>query len=361
MGLIALALVALPVVLGIANLLLQRRAHGPAPAGALVSILIPARDEAARIGPCLAAALASRGVAVEVLVMDDGSTDGTGEVVRRLAEGEPRLRLLRAPPLPPGWSGKVHACWRLAEAARGTHLLFIDADVALAPGAAAALAGHAARRGIALVSGVPRQVIGSLGEALTVPAINLLLLGYLPGVGGAFTRLPGLGAACGQLLLFDRAAYFGSGGHAALRGTLHDGLALPRHLRAGGWRTEMVDGAPLARCRMYGGFREAWRGFVKNAHEGMATPLGLPVWTVLLAGGHLLPWLVLEDPAGLAAALLGLGLRAAVTRRAREPWWTVPLHPATVAVALAIQWNALLRTALGRPAAWKGRAYPAAP
>ncbi|MFC7543611.1 squalene/phytoene synthase family protein [Siccirubricoccus deserti] len=171
----------------------------------------------------------------------------------------------------------MHACALLAEAARGSHLLFIDADVRLAPEAAAALAEHAAARGIAMVSGVPRQRILSLGEALTVPAINLLLLGYLPGGGRAFTRRPDLAAACGQLVLCDRAAYAAIGGHGAVRGVLHDGLALARRFRLQGLRTEVVDGAPLATCRMYRGFRESWAGFVKNAREDgdAAWPAGL--------------------------------------------------------------------------------------
>jgi hypothetical protein len=360
---IALALALLPAGLGSVNLALLprlRAGDGDAlPRDALVSILIPARNEAANIEACLRAALASAGTAVEVVVMDDGSEDGTGGIVARVAAGDPRVRLLSAPALPPGWTGKVHACARLAEAARGTHLLFLDADVRLAPGAAAAMAAHAAWRRIAMVSGVPRQAIGSLGEALTVPAINLLLLGYLPGGGRASTRRPGLAAACGQLVLCDRAAYEAVGGHGAMRGVLHDGLALARLFRARGHATEVVDGAPLATCRMYRGFREAWAGFLKNAREGMATPLGLPVWTVLLAGAHLWPWALLPAPQAVLALALVFALRAAVTWRAREPWWTVPLHPATMLVALAIQWTALVRAAFGRPAGWKGRAYPA--
>ena len=148
-----LPLAALPAALGAMNLLRMPRLAPASPAPErLVSILIPARDEAANIGPCVAAALASTGVATEVLVMDDGSSDGTAAIVAGLATTEPRLRLLSAPALPPGWTGKVHACARLAEAARGTHLLFIDADVRLAPEAAARLAAHAAEREIGLVA-----------------------------------------------------------------------------------------------------------------------------------------------------------------------------------------------------------------
>ena len=357
-AILALVLAAIPATLAASNLLLLPRAAGAPPDGALVSILVPARDEEANIEACLRAALASRGVPVEVVVMDDGSRDATPAIVRRLAAEDARVRLVSAPALPPGWTGKVHACARLDEAARGTHLLFLDADVRLAPDAAAALAAHAERHGLAMVSGVPRQVIRTPGEALTVPAINLLLLGYLPGGGRASTARASLAAACGQMVLCERRAYEAVGGHASVRGVLHDGLALARRFRKAGHRTEVVDGAPLADCRMYRTFAEAWAGFGKNAREGMATPLGLPVWTVLLAGAHLWPWALLPAPAAVLALALVLGLRAAVTWRAREPWWTVPLHPLTVLVALAIQWTALARWALGRPAGWKGRAYP---
>ncbi|WP_424814306.1 glycosyltransferase [Roseococcus sp. YIM B11640] len=350
-----LMLALLPAFLGLLNLWRQQRAHGSPPAGTRVSILIPARNEAPRIGPCLEAALASTGCEIEVLVMDDGSTDGTAEMVAR----HPGVRLLQAPPLPPGWTGKVHACARLAEAATGTHLLFIDADVRLAPQAAAAMAAHAARRRAGMVSGVPRQRIGSLGEALTVPFINLLMLGYLPFGGRATTRLASFAAACGQLLLVEREAYARAGGHAAIPAVLHEALALARRFRAAGLDTEIVDGAPLAECRMYAGFAEAWDGFMKNAREGMATPIGLPIWTFLLAGAHLAPWFLLPAWEGFAALALGFGLRAAITRRVREPWWTVPLLPLMVATALALQWTALVRGWLGYPAGWKGRAYPA--
>jgi hypothetical protein len=116
---------------------------------------------------------------------------------------------------------------------------------------------------------------------------------------------------------------------------------------------------------MYRGFREAWAGFSKNAREGMATPRGLPVWTALLLGGHVLP--VLLVPAVLAGAAptlvvgavlsLSLGFRLLLTVATRESFWTVPLHPLGVATALAIQWAALLRRR--RASEWKGRLYPA--
>ncbi len=356
----ALALALMPIIFGAINLWRMPRVRGTPAAGTLVSVLIPARNEAGNIAACVETALASTGCAVEVVVMDDGSTDGTAAIVEAMAARDPRVRLVQAPALPPGWTGKVHACARLAEHAQGSHLLFIDADVRLAPHAAAAMAAHAQDRRIAMLSGVPRQVIGSLGEALTVPFINMLLICYLPFGGRATQRKPSLAAACGQLVMVERRAYDAIGGHGAIKGVLHDGIALARLFRARGHDTEILDGAPLATCRMYAGFAQSWQGFIKNAREGMATPVGLPVWTVLLAGAHLWPWFLL--PSGEAALTIALmfALRAAVTWRTGEPWWTVPLHPFTVLVALAIQWTALGRSALGLKAGWKGRAYEAA-
>jgi glycosyltransferase involved in cell wall biosynthesis len=362
LGFILLALAALPAILTVMNLKTLRATpqHRPA-SDTLVSILIPARNEGANIGPALEAALASTGVRVEILVMDDGSTDETASIVDTYARRDARVRLLTAPPLASGWTGKIHACHHLSEAAAGTHFLFMDADVRLAPHAAAALAGHAQSGNAKLVSAVPRQVMRSLGELLIVPTINFLLVGYLPMRLMRRSPDPGLGAACGQLVLVEREAYRAAGGHAAIRSLLHDGIQLARLFRRKGIMTDLVPGDRLASCRMYARFGDAWAGFAKNAHEGMATPVGLPIWTVLLFGGHVLPFGLLAMAPTLPillAALVSLSTRAVVTVATRENPLSIPLHPFTMLVGLAIQWSVLLRIGGKRRAGWKGRLYP---
>jgi cellulose synthase/poly-beta-1,6-N-acetylglucosamine synthase-like glycosyltransferase len=366
LALLCLVTALLPAALAAMNLAVLRRPVPEAATG-LVSILIPARNEAGNIDATVRAALASTGVPVEVIVGDDHSTDATPEIVRAI--GDPRLRLVAVPSLPEGWTGKNHACSHMAGLARGDHLLFIDADVRLEPEAASALAAQGRRTGAALVSGVPRQRIETIGELLTVPLIDFLLLGYLPVPLMRRLKDPSLGAACGQLILFERAAYAATGGHGAIRTSLHDGVRLPRLLRAAGYRTDLVAASTLATCRMYDGFAQAWAGFSKNAHEGMATPRALPVWTLLLGCGQLLPpvlvlagLLDLIPTSALVPAVLAWGLslatRSAITVAVREPLATIPLHPAAVAVALAIQWNVLLRRERAGAATWKGRSYP---
>ncbi|MDF2689580.1 MAG: glycosyl transferase [Microvirga sp.] len=362
LGLILLGLAALSFALALVNLSILRATPLHTPKGdVLVSILIPARNEAKNIGPALDAALSSVGVPVEILVMDDGSTDATPEIVRAYAARDERVRLLTAPSLEEGWTGKVHACHHLSEAARGTHFLFVDADVRLGPHAAARLAGHAQETHASLVSAVPRQITRTLGELLTVPTINLLLLGYLPMGFMRLSRDPGLGAACGQLMLVEREAYRAIGGHAAIRTRIHDGIQLARLFRRKGFMTDLAPGDHLASCRMYTRFDEAWNGFAKNAHEGMATPVALPIWTILLLGGHVLPFALLPFAPTfpiVAAALLSLATRTLVTVATRENPWSIPLHPFTMLVGLAIQWSVLLRIGTTRRAGWKGRLYP---
>lgn len=369
---VSLFLALLPLGLGALNLLLYRRPKAAPPPGSAVSILIPARNEEATIAASVEAALASRGVEVEVVVLDDHSTDRTAEIVRAIAARDPRVRLESAPPLPPGWSGKQHACQALAKLARHPVLLFQDADVRLAPDAARLTCGALLSGRHGLVSGFPRQETGTLAEALVIPLIHVLLLGYLPMLGMRRSGDPRFGAACGQLIAVRREAYRKAGGHAAISASLHDGVTLPRAFRRAGQGTDLFDATGLASCRMYRGWREVWSGFTKNATEGMATPAALPVWTVLLFGGHVLPWILLGwaalDPlpdeavvmAGMAAAA-GLLFRLLLMVRFRQSVVGALLHPVGILIMLAIQWAALLRARHGRPSEWRGRAYPTGP
>ncbi len=209
---IAIALVSLvcalvPAAMMIANL----RLYGPPPRvdGSplpAVSVLIPARNEAAGIGDAVRAALATTGVEFEVVVMDDGSSDGTAGIVAGIAEGDARVRLERAAALPAGWNGKQHACWELAQAARYPVLCFVDADVRLGPECVGRMAGFL--EGKALVSGFPRQITGTWMEWMLLPLIHFVLLGFLPISRMRMGTDPAYAAGCGQFLMVRRDAYF---------------------------------------------------------------------------------------------------------------------------------------------------------
>ena len=369
LAVVGLVLGSLYVLVTLLNLAIFRsppRAKGRP--GHSVSILIPARDEAGNIGPALKAALSQDDAEVEVVVLDDGSTDGTSGIVSRAAAADPRVRLIRGAALPKGWNGKQHACHQLAAAASHPVLLFVDADVRLAPDCVERMLGYLERRSLDLVSGFPRQITRTLGERIVIPQILVLLLGYLPLPMARIAKSDArFAAGCGQLMMVRAEAYRAAGGHAAFRDRMHDGLNLPRNVRRAGGRTDILDATPLAHVRMYDNWADIWAGFTKNATEGMATPRGLPIWTVLLAGGHLLPPLValmaLAAGAGFAAAIAGLTTaavliaRSALAVKARQSPLVVLLHLVGVAVTLWIQWSALRAGRRGQRAIWRGRAY----
>ncbi|MGE0310733.1 MAG: glycosyltransferase family 2 protein [Lautropia sp.] len=370
LGWVSAAFALLPLLMTAANLRRFDRPRGRAPAGTAVSILVPARNEAARIEPTVRAALASVDVEVEVVVLDDQSTDATAGIVRRLSAADGRVRLVRAPPLDAAWAGKQRACHLLGHAARHDVLVFIDADVRLAPRAASAAAARLlADPRVGMVSGFPRELAGSLAEKLSIPWIHLLLLGYLPFGAMRRTLDPAFGAACGQWIVARRDAWLRTGGHGASPLSRHDGLSLPRTFRSAGWATDLFDGHELASCRMYQDLRGVCTGFAKSVGEGLATPVALPVWTVLLALGHVLPWALLPaaawHPALLAPAIAGvaanLALRALLCVRFGQSPLGAVLHPLGALLMLGINWVALTRYLAGRPSEWAGRMYPRTP
>ncbi len=271
-----------------------------------------------------------------------------------------RLRLAPAPPLPPGWVGKQHACACLARLARHELLVFIDADVRLAPDALVRIAGFMQRRDIALGSGFPAEITGTWAEGLLLPLIHFLLLGFLPLPASRRSKAAALGAGCGQLMAVWRGPYERAGGHGAVSMTLHDGIMLPRAFRRAGFLTGVFDASRIARCRMYSSMPDLFAGLAKNATEGMARPVALPVWTVLLGSGQILPVVLVAlapGPLSIAALGLAIGSRLLLAARFGQPVWSALLHPLGVAVLLIVQWWALAGAALGRPAVWRGRAY----
>jgi hypothetical protein len=364
-----------------------------APAGALppISVLIPARNEAGSIEAAVEAALASRGVEFEIVVLDDHSEDDTAAIVQRIAQRNSRVRLESAPPLPAGWCGKQHACFVLARLARYPVLCFVDADVRLDPSGLACMGGFLQSSGADLISGFPRQQTETFWEKLLVPLIHFLLLGFLPLTSMRRNRRPAYAAGCGQLFLSKREAYEKCGGHELVKASLHDGVTLPRAFRRHGLATDLCDATYAANCRMYRSGRDVWQGLGKNAREGLAAPRLIVPATLLLLFGQALPApllvyflsrfaVLVQTPwagfdtlmaayqqsglgVGLALSALATALmyypRVDAALRFRQPMESALLHPLGIVALLVIQWWAAIRALLGRPDAWKGRDYPA--
>lgn len=363
----ALFLAAIPGLLFVLNLMAYRRlAPFPVLSETTVSVLIPTRNEQDNIRETLEAVLANSGCRYEVIVLDDHSTDLTAQIVGEIAQRDPRVRLELAPPLPPDWCGKQHACYILGKLACSPLLVFMDADVRLERDALVRMGAFMRQTGAALASGVPHQRVNSFSERLLIPLIHFILLGFLPMHLMRRTRWPSMSAGCGQLFIARRDAYEACGGHSMLRASLHDGIKLPRVFRRAGLKTELFDATDIASCRMYRTGAETWRGLGKNATEGLAAPGTIIPMSVLLFGGQVLPYALLAASPWLPAASLWLAVPAAILAylprllaayRFRQPFWSTLLHPVAVIALLLIQWTALIRSLRGRPSEWRGRHY----
>jgi len=310
-------------------------------------------------------------VEIEVIVLDDHSTDRTAETVRAIAARDKRVRLETAPPLPDGWCGKQAACFALSRLARHDILTFLDADVRLEPEALARMALYQGKSGAALVSGFPCQETVSLLEKLLIPLIHWLLLSFLPFWAMRRFRWSAFGAGCGQWFLTTRAAYEQVGGHAAVKSSLHDGLTLPRAYRRAGFMTDICDASDLATCRMYRSSREVWLGLAKNAREGLAATRQVGFWTFVLFCGQVMPLALMvigwDVPFVLALALCtffgswlfrGLVRALVLGKSSQQPMLWVHLHPVAILLLLAIQWYAVALAVVGKPIRWKGRPRP---
>jgi hypothetical protein len=366
----------------------------PAPGTGLqaVSILIPARNEAAAIGPALEAALQTRGIAYEIVVMDDNSTDETPAIVQALAAEHPHIRLAQAPPLPSNWNGKQHACWALAQAAHNPILCFVDADVRLGPECVARMVHFLESTNSSLVSGFPRQLTGTTLEWLLLPLIHFVLLGFLPIVRMRRGTDPSFAAGCGQFLMVRADHYFACGGHTQIRRTMHDGLRLPKLFRESGYRTDLADITAHATCRMYTTASQVWSGLAKNATEGLADPARIVPVSIVLFLGQILPTLLcglflaislfldlLENTLGMgvystgpnplhawfvwtiAAVLCAFIPRILSTIRFNQDWRSAALHPIGILTLLLVQWYSLVRKLSGVPVAWRDRTYTPTP
>jgi hypothetical protein len=351
-------LVLLPLVLltlhSMVNASLLRRPPRGASTPKRVAVLLPLRDEAGRVTPCLEALLAQRGVPeLEIVVLDDGSADGTAEVVRSIA-GD-KVRLLTGSGPPDGWLGKPHACAQLAAAVPDAEVLvFVDADVVLSPDAVAG--GVVASAGFALCSPYPR--ITGAGR-LVQPLLQWSWLTFLPLRAMERSARASLAAAGGQWLVVDRAAYDRAGGHAAVRGEVLEDIALARAVKRSGGRITLADGSRLATCHMYDSWRALADGYAKSLWSSFGSASGATAVVVLLLLVYASPpVLLITGQVGLAvvAYLLGVAGRVVTARATGGRAWPDALaHPASVVVfAWLVARSFRLRRQGGLT--WRGRA-----
>lgn len=342
----------------------------------LVSVIVPARNERRNIERCVRSVLATSYPSVEVIVVDDHSDDGTGDIARAIAASDRRLRVVDNPPLPPGWFGKQWACTTGAGVAQGELLCFIDADTAQSPDLLPRAVNVMRARRAELLSVAGHQEMHGFWERVVQPYVfSILLVRYGGTESVNHARRPEDVIANGQFILVRREAYDALGGHEAVRDLVAEDLAIAQRFHAHGRRVALVMGEDQLSTHMYDSFGALVRGWGKNIYAGgrhampggrvgrMLFPFALLAPSVL----GLLPAVVLALAATgvLSAAWLvwaatavgaSLGWWVAAYRKMRQPVWFAVLFPLGAAVVSGI---ALLALARGSRVAWKGRRYVA--
>lgn len=359
------------------NLLLNLRClKRPAADGAvdgsvpLISVLIPARDEEENIGRCLDCLTRQDYPNFEVLVLDDRSADFTASIVQRIADTDSRVKLITGEPLAEGWAGKPFACHQLAKSARGSWLLFVDADTMHAPSMLRSVLALALKLKPSLLSGFPRQLGMSLPQKVVIPVIYFIIMSWMPLWLLQRCKSPKPSLAIGQFMLFPTEEYWRIGGHEAVKSAILEDVWMGVTVCRRGGRHVAVDLSRVVSCDMYRSVGAMWEGLVRSLYSIVA--VSRVALIPLFAIGYfffLLPfyslWSVLVTttvPVDVRALVFFqvaaiLIMRGLVDNRFREPVISAFVHPFGFSfLFLAALYAGGLRL-IGASVRWKRRVY----
>ncbi|MCA9539006.1 MAG: glycosyltransferase [Myxococcales bacterium] len=341
-----------------------------------LSVIIPARNEADNIEACVRSVLALDWPGpLEVVVLDDRSTDGTSQILDRLAAADRRLKVFVGADPPAGWLGKPHALHLAQQHATGDWLWFIDADVTLDPLGARRLLGRTIAQGAEMSSALGHLVVESFWERAVQTRVGALIAGGNPLV-EVNDPLHERVLANGQCLLFKREAYQRLGGHEAIKGSVLDDVDFARLAKSNDVPFRLYFGPGVFKCRMYKTFAEIWQGWTKNLFPALSYSIGDTLFvTAVLAAVSLLPFVLLTKNLilfglGQPVEMWFLGIEAvtvllifivdAVGHKVRGYkwglWWSFPIG---MTVIIGLFWNSAWRITSGRGAVWKGRVVEA--
>ena len=330
-----------------------------------VSVLIPARNEEGHIALTIESVRNQIGLSdYEIIILDDQSSDSTATILGDISSHDPQVTVVTNVVNPPdGWLGKPHACHLLSQAATGSVLVFVDADVILEPTSIAACVNLLRDKNFGLVAPYPQQLAGTSIERLVQPLVTWSWVATMP-LGIAETSLrPSLSAANGQFLIFDSLAYSTSGGHARVKGEVLEDIALMRSLKLSGYQCATVNGSELAHCRMYEEPDSLVNGYTKSLWNAFGSPVGSVAVNSLLAFTYLLPPLVAATSPKKSHRVVGtLGYLSGVASRAMvaantgsRPLPDSFAHPVSIATFIGLNAMSWSRHVRGKNS-WKGRA-----
>ena len=343
----------------------------------LISICIPARNEERNIRACVEAALAQDYPNLEVIVLDDRSTDATPSILATIASHDPRLHPISGSDLPEGWAGKPHALHQALAVARGEWLCFVDADTSVTPEALSSCYVKAIETNADMFTIMTFQIMGTFWEKVVMPLVmTALSVGFSPRKVNDPKRKDAI--ANGQFIMIKRSVYDAIGGHERVKDQIVEDKAIAEQVKWNGYRLVVANGYAVARTRMYTSLPEMWEGWTKNIYLGLRdqssllilgmfgafvlliAALFLPVWPLLglfwyLQGGSWMAAAVITKSLILWAFLIYV--RARVAKAMDVPLWYAFTTPLGAAVFAAMMLTSTWKVLSGKGVTWKGRVY----
>jgi chlorobactene glucosyltransferase len=336
----------------------------------LISILIPARNEAENISRCLKSLLKQDYPNLEIIVLNDNSTDTTSKVVKGIAQKDNRVRLVEGAPLEEGWTGKNFASHQLAKHAKGEYFVFTDADTVHFPKTISSAFGALLTSKIDALSIYPRQIMVSFWERMSVPIINIALQCFIPFILIKKSKSPLICTAIGQFMMFKREAYEKSGGYESIKGHLVDDIQISKRVKKSGYKFMPFDGRNTIYCRMYKNLKGVVIGLTKSIYPAFnGNILALFSFTGLLSATLLIPFILLPLGAFLfnwPAAIIRLiiiqiiiilVIKTIFAIRYKQRMLDILLAPVSMAVIDALIFVSFFQAKYGEGLSWKGRVY----
>ncbi len=335
----------------------------------LISVLIPARNEENNIKRCLTSLMKQDYENIEILVLNDNSTDNTAGIVSELARKDKRIKLYHGKPLKKGWLGKSFACYQLSKFAKGKYLVFTDADTLHFPNSIGSSVACLLRYKVDALSVFANQIMVTIHERMMVPSGNYMIFGFLPLFLIRKAKSALFCAAIGQFMLFKKDVYEKIGGHKAVKGRILEDVIISKQVKRCGYKFMIFDGRHSLHCRLYHNFKEVVRGYSKvlfaafgfNVYMMMTAIFFVSV--LFLLPFIMLPISILFDWAQMHVSLMIIQVimilitRLIITFRYRSRIIDAFLHPLAFIYLIAIAITSVFQVKYGAGVYWKGRTY----
>ncbi|PFA70164.1 glycosyl transferase family 2 [Bacillus sp. AFS015802] len=330
----------------------------------LVSVLVPMRNEEKNVEGLIGSIRKITYSPVEFILLDDGSTDRTRELLTRLTSDDPRFKVIDGTPLPKGWVGKVHACKELSRHASGAYYLYLDADVRVSPSIIEKVLFQMNRYDAGLVTGFPQFPIPTLLSKMLVPFQHFLVYFHLPIAVANHTTRKAFTAAHGAFMFFRKEAYDDCGGHESVKSSLLEDVHITRKVKEKGWKVTLVNNSHDVTCHMYDTDKEVWEGFLKNIYIGTGrSPISVVLFSLFYSVFYILPlplavYGLISGQWSCCLPLGGIWLQTLIIDIAsNQSKWHFLLIPFASACFIVIMWASMLRGLKKQGYTWKGRTY----